>query len=176
MMRSWGLVTMTGAAQPCFGDVLTAAVTTPGPHTDITVAVASTTRYRGGDRIVLEPGTISEDTVLVETIPSSTVLLCRPEFGAALHAHANGAQILLSIACAEITVQARSTNANSIWMGTDGTITNVPAGSVIGEVYPSPLALIFQKRLSIGTNPIRTSDLWMAGTSPDVAIVSAEVV
>jgi hypothetical protein len=172
MIRSWGLVTLTGAAQPWFGDVTTAAVGLPNGDGLIPVTVASTTRYRVGDRFYLDPETNTQDILLVDTITSSTVLSCKSEGDAKTHTHGSGAVIQLSIPAAEINVQPLSTNTQTVFLGADNTVTNVPGGSVSREILPSspPSA-----NLSIGYNIMRTSDGWMVGTAGDKVIVAATV-
>ena len=66
MIRSWGKVTISGFAQPWFGDVLTAAVGLPNAGGIIPVPVASTTRYKVGDRIYLDPGQTNQDLLLID--------------------------------------------------------------------------------------------------------------
>ena len=78
MIRSWGQVTLTGSAQPLFGDTLTAAFSNLAPKNGFyIVTVASTTRYQVGDRIILGVGSGSPtNCLLVGQIPDSTHLYC----------------------------------------------------------------------------------------------------
>jgi hypothetical protein len=172
MIRSWGLVTLTGSAQPCFGDVTTAAVGLPLGNGTIPVTVASTTRYRVGDRIVLDPGQADADTLLVEVIPSATVLTCVSEGNAKTHTHVTGTIIELSIACAAILYTAVTGNAGNTWLGSDSTVTNTGGGSAF--TYLSPGA-----SYNLGFpqwNSIRSSEAWMAGPSGGSVGVAAIVV
>src|ERR1039458_1181473 len=95
MIRSWGLITLGATAVPCFGDVTTAAVGLPQGNGIIPVTVGSTTRYRVGDRIYLDPAAAGQDMLLIQHIFSSTVLWCVSEGGAPTHTHLSGATIQL---------------------------------------------------------------------------------
>lgn len=177
MIRSWGLVTFGTPAIPWFGDALTAAVTLPGPGIDITVTVASTTRYAQGDRIVLDPLQTNQDILLVDSIKSATVLLCRLEGGGTPHTHANGALLLLSIACADVLIQNLST-ADPVVLGTDNTVTLTPGGSayyVIAFRVTTAQPSQYNMSPSATHNINRTSDGWMIGTNGQTALVSARV-
>jgi hypothetical protein len=177
MIRSWGLVTLSGVAQPWFGDVTTAAVGLGSAAGIIPVTVASTTRYRVGDRIVLDPEQTNQDTLLVDTIPSGTVLNCRAEGGAKTHTHTDGAIIQLSIPCMDVILQSDA--AAVVWLGSDDTVTNVGAGSGFYALQPATApaeANTFRLAGSIGSvNVCRTSDGWMAGTAAQTVAVSAVV-
>ena len=174
MIRSWGLVTSSATAMPWFGDVTTAAVALPSNSGIIPVTVASTTRYRVGDRIVLDPDLTNADTLLVDTIPSATVLNCRIEGEAKSHTHANGAIIQLSIACMDVIIQG--VGSGEIVLGTDNTVTAVPGGSAFYILQPvtSPAQpAAFRLTTSTDYNTVRTSDGWMIGVG--TALVSAVV-
>ena len=175
MIRSWGLVTSTGTAQPWFGDVTTAAVGLPSNSGIIPVTVASTKRYRAGDRIVLDPEQTNQDTLLIDTIPSATVLNCRLEGNGTSHTHANGAIIQLSIACMDVIFDCVGTG--EIVLGTDNTVTAVPGGTAFKVLQPvtSPAQPnSFRLAGSIGgANTCRTSDGWMIGAG--TLLVSAVV-
>src|SRR5580693_7651050 len=108
MIRSWGQVTLTGAAQPLFGDVLTAAFSNLAQKNGFyTVKVASTTRYEIGDRIILGLGSASPTNVLmVGQILNSTTLLCTSEGDAPVSNWAINTLIALDIACAYIEIQS----------------------------------------------------------------------
>lgn len=177
MIRSWGLVALSGAAQPWFGDVTTAAIALPQGNGIIPVTVASTTRYRAGDRIVVAPGTASQDTLLVDTIPSATVLNCRSEGNGTTHVHVTSTIIQLSIACMDVIIQAIT--AAAVWLGSDNTVTNVGGGSAFYELEPFTAPAqpnVFRLAGSIGSdNTCRTSDGWMIGTGTQTVAVSAVV-
>ena len=175
MLRSWGIVSLSGSAQPWFGDKLTAAVALPLGGI-IAVTVASTAKYQGGDRILLDPGQTNQDALLVDQIFSATVLYCRSEGGALTHTHASNALILLSIACAEIIVTNLST-ANPVVLGSDNTVTVTPGGSAFTVLYESSTqASIFRLTNCVEFNAVRTSDGWMIGTSGQSVGVAAIVV
>lgn len=172
MIRSWGFVALTGAAQPLFGDVATAAIALPQGNGIIPVTVGSTTRYRAGDRIVVAPGTANQDTLLIDTIPSATVLNCRSEGNATTHVHVTATVIQLSIACGEILLTGGVANAGNTFVGSDSTVTNIGGGSAFTYVASGG-------SYNMGFpqwNSIRTSDAWVAGTAADTLGEAAIVV
>lgn len=186
MFRSWRVVTVAATAAPLFGDVTAAAVGLALGDGTIPVTVTDTTKYELGDRIVVAPeqlsagpvppaGTLIQDTLLVIGIPSATVLTCRSEGDAPTHTHPNGTQIMLSIACAEILVQAVVTNSADSYLGADKTVTNVPGGSVVYDLFKDG-SNPFRATHSVQMNAIRTSDLWLVGAAADKVIVGAEIV
>ena len=82
MIRSWGLQTITGAAQPLFGDKLTAAFKNlKQPNGFYFVPVAKASQYQIGDRIVLGFGGSSPtNCLMVNAVNTSTnVLSCISE-------------------------------------------------------------------------------------------------
>ena len=173
MWRSWRL-TAVGAAAPLFGDVLTAAFVAPvNSGIDPVVTVADTTKYQQGDRITLDPAGTTPDTVLVMAILSSTTMQVSSQ-GAPLHNHANGTVICLAIAAAEVVVQAPQANTASAWLGTDNTVTAAGAGNAIYELVKSLPP--FREAYDAGWNKVRTDELWIAGTSGDHYLASAEVI
>jgi hypothetical protein len=177
MIRSWGPTLLTGSAQPWFGDVLTAAVVPPtGQNNLINVTVASTTRYRVGDRIYLDPGQTTQDILLVSKIVSATVLGCQTE-GQTINAHANGALVQLCLAVIDVQIQAVDGNAGTVWLGSDKTVT-VKGGSAFRQLQKVAGGLIPADWQSTrgGTNNIaRTDDGWMIGTASDYVCMMAEV-
>jgi hypothetical protein len=179
MIRSWGAVTLTGAAQPVFGDVTTAAVGLPSGAGIIAVTVASTTRYRVGDRIYLDPFQANQDLLLVGGIASSTVLNCTSEGGAPTHTHTTSAIIMLSLACLDVIVQSGASAGHAIVLGSDNTVTATPGGSAFYVIQPFTAPAegnSFRLAGSIGnTDVCRTNDMWMIGTAADIALVSAVV-
>lgn len=174
MIRSWGQVTLTGNAQPLFGDVLTAAFSNLAPVNGFyTVKVASTTRYQVGDRIILGFGGASPTNVLlVGQIPNSTTLYCTSEGNAPVSNWVINTQIVLDIACATYIAQSRVANAGVIWLGSDNTVTNVGGGSAFWQVTQSGLAPFGVPQW----NCLRTSELWIAGTASDACGAAAIVV
>lgn len=176
MIRSWGLVALTGAAQPVFGDVTTAAVGLATQNGDIPVTVASTTRYKAGDRIYLAPGTGSQDLLLVDNIPSGTVLNCKAEGNVPTHVHASGIIVQLSLACMDVIVQLLGSHL--LVLGTDSTVTVVPGGSAFYVLEPATAPAqpnAFRLGTSTDNNTLRTEDEWMIGTAADTVLVSAIV-
>lgn len=169
MIRSWGLVTLGASAVPVFGDALAAAFNPPssGPGN---IQVASTTRYRGGDRITLAPGGGTQQTVLVQAVVDATHLQVMVEGGLALKAQANAAIIVLSNACYEIGIQSGAAGLGDQWIGTDGTVTNAGAGTAIWLLAKTaagtqPNSKVFDSWQ--GSNPDNTDAPWIAGTSTD---------
>lgn len=172
MVRSWGLVTLTGAAQPWFGDVTTAAMGLPSAAGIIQVTVAATKRYRVGDRIYVNPGQSDQDMLLVDTIPSATVLSCRSEGEAKTHTHVTSTILQLSIPCMDVILQSNA--AAAVWLGSDSTVT-AAGGSAFYRLDPTP-STPFRLAGSIGgANDVRSSDGWMIGTSSQTVAVSAIV-
>ena len=178
MIRSWGVVTLTGAAQPWFGDVLTAAVGLPQGNGVIPVTVASTTRYKVGDRIYLDPGQSNQDLLLVSKIASATVLNCISEGGMVTNTHAIGALVQLSLAVLDVQIQAVDGNAGTVWLGTDKTVT-VKGGSAfrqLQKVAAAGIPIEWREINGPGNNNIcRTEDGWMIGTASDYVCMAAVV-
>lgn len=172
MWRTFGLQTLSGTAQPLLGDKLTAALPIAPNGVDPILTVASTTNYQQGDRIVIDPGLNTQDEVLVITIKSSTQMQCSLQ-GATMHAHAVNAVLQLDIPAAEIIVQTSSGAANSVFLGTDSTVTNVGGGKAFYEVIPGQP---FRMTNSGQYNSVRTNDAWMAGTATQTVIVAAQVI
>lgn len=174
MIRSWGQVTLTGSAQPLFGDVLTAAFSNLAPTNGFyTVKVASTTRYQVGDRIILGVGSGSTtNCLMVGQIPNATTLYCTSEGNAPVSNWNNGTLIALDLACAYIEIQSTIGNAGIIWLGSDNTVTNVGGGSAFKQVTQGGSAPYGQPQW----NTIRTNELWFSGTASDKAGVSAVII
>jgi hypothetical protein len=180
MTRSWGKVTLAGtSAVPLFGDVTTAAFIPPAASTGIgKLTVASTTRYRAGDRIILNVATSPQYVVMVDTIASATVLNVRAEGNAVIPALATSNVIALSIACYEITVQGIDGNTASLWIGADSTVTNAGGGSAIFQI--AKVAASSQPNSKtwsayMGADCIQTNSKWIAGAASDAYVVSCEV-
>ena len=177
MIRSWGKVTVSGFAQPWFGDVLTAAVGLGNGAGIIPVTVALTTRYKVGDRIYLDPGQANQDLLLIDSIPSSTVLNCRSE-GQSTSTHANGALVQLHISVIDVQIQAVDGAAGAIWLGSDKTVTATGGGSAFRQLQKVTAGQTPNEwRSGYGSdhNEGMTSDGWMCGSSSDAATFMAEV-
>ena len=173
MWRTFRAQALTGAAQPIFGDKLTAAMAVPIDGVDPIITVADTTIYWDGDRITIDPDLANADTVRIIKRLTATTMQVNNE-GAPLHAHAVNAIIALSIPATEIIVSIKSrVGAGSIFLGTDNTVTNAGGGNVIYEVLPG---YPFRDTYTSNWNTERTDDLWMAGGISDSAIVAAQVV
>lgn len=173
MWRTFGAQTLNGNAQPLLGDKLTAALAVPLHGIDPILTVANTAIYQDGDRITIDPLQTNQDSVLVTSILSPTTMQCTSQ-GATIHAHAVNAILQLDLVCAEVMVQAKSTNANSLFLGTDNTVTSAGGGNVVQELTPGGTP--FRMTNSAQYNTVRTNDLWMAGTAAQIAIVAAQVI
>jgi hypothetical protein len=172
MIVTFGKQTLTGAAQPLFTDTLTASLAVPPHDVDPILTVADTTKYQVGFRISIDPGQSDVDLVKVVAILSPTTMRCSYE-GATGHPHAVNTVIGLAIAAAEITIQPSSGDANSVFLGTDNTVTNVGGGKTFYEVIPGQP---YRMTNSGQYNTVNTADAWMAGTSAQTVIVSALVI
>jgi hypothetical protein len=170
VIRSWGIVTLTGSAQPWFGDVTTAAFVPPKAGVLATVKVANSAKYQVGDRIVLGAGSAGANILIVSQIPSGGVtLLCESEGGAALSAWPNSTIIQLNIACSAIKLQPQQANTGVVYLGSDNTVTNTGGGSAF-----EALSQLAAESFGIPQfDTIRTSEGWMAGTANDKVGVAA---
>jgi len=169
---------LTGAAQPWFGDVLTAAVALPQGNGIIPVTVAATARYQVGDRIYLDPGQTSQDLLLVQQVYSSTVLYCISEGQKLTHTHTVGALVQLSLAVLDVQIQAVDGNSGAVWLGSDRTVT-VKGGSAFRQLQKVAAAAVpqdYREANGPGNNNIvRTEDGWMIGTASDYVCMAAVV-
>lgn len=156
MIRSWGITVLTGAAQPVFGDVLTAAFVPPTGNNFGVLTVASTTRYQVGDRIILGAGNAAPNVVMVQGIKDATHLNVVAEAGGTLKPWVNGTLIALAIACFKIEVNPVAGDGAAVWIGSDNTVTAAPAGSAFAQI---PWSI----EKSTGQNPINTDCAWMIG-------------
>jgi hypothetical protein len=178
MIRSWGKVQLSGFAQPWFGDTLTAAVALPRGDGTIVVTVGSTTRYKIGDRIYLDPGKSNQDLLLIQTIQSSTVLICISEGGATTNTHANGALVQLHLSVIDVQIQALDGNAGAVWLGSDSTVTATGGGSAfrqLQKVTAGQTPNEWRSGYGADHDIAMTSDGWFCGTSTDYALFMAEV-
>ena len=172
MIVTFGKQTLTGSAQPLFTDKITAALGVPPNNIDPIVTVADTTIYQVGFRFTIEPGTANQDSLKVVRILTATTMQCSYE-GATPHAHALNSVIALAISAAEIIVQASNADQNSVFLGTDNTVTNVGGGHTFAEVLPG---YPYRMTGSGQYNTVMTTDAWMAGTTGQTVIVSALVI
>jgi hypothetical protein len=174
MIRSWGQVTLTGNAQPLFGDVLTAALNNVKPTNGFyIVTVGSTTRYQVGDRIIVGLGSGNKtNCLLIGQVEDATHLYCTSEGDAPISAWAIGTLIALDIACAYVEIQSTLGNAGLIWLGSDSTVTNVGGGSAFKQITQAGSAPYGIPQW----NTLRTNEFWFAGTLNDKAGVSAVVI
>lgn len=170
MQRTFGLQTLTGSAQPLFGDAMTAAMVLPLHHNVGTITVADSSKYQAGDRILLDPGAADQDIVLVQAKPTGTTLSVVSEGDAPLHPHANGTVMALSIPVADVVVQANFGTTNPQYLGQDNTVTSAGAGKV---VYVVTVNTPYRATYAAGWNTVRTSDFWIAGTAADKFVASA---
>ena len=178
MIRSFGLQTLGAAAQPLFGDKLTAAMPIPAAGIDPIATVANTAIYQVGDRITIDPQQANVDTLLVAVILSSTTMQLSSQ-GAPIHTHSTNAIIALAIPCAEMIVQLSDGTSGNAFLGSDNTVTSVPGGSVFQILYKTAAAtptVSFRFTNSVAFNSIRTDDCWIIGTTGNTFIASAEIV
>ena len=170
MWRTFRKQALTGSAQPIFGDKLTAAMAVPINGVDPVITVADTTIYWEGDRITIDAGQATADTVRIIKKLTATTMQVNNE-GAPLHAHAVNAIIALAIPATEILI---SGNGGAVYLGTDNTVTSTGGGNVIYEILPGAS---FRDTYTANWNTVRTDDLWMAGGGvSDSAIVAAQVI
>ena len=175
MIISWGLQTLTGNAQPLFGDVLTAAfVNLQATNGFYFVNVAKASQYQIGDRIILGYGGASPtNCLMVSGVNTGTnTLSCQSEGNAPVSAWPVGTQIVLDNACAQLSVQAPSSNTGGVWFGSDSTVTNVGGGSAFALIVPGGSYSFGEA----GWNTIRTSEAWMSGILRDVVGVMAIII
>lgn len=173
MIRSWGVQTLNGNAQPIFGDALTAAFTPVAGRERQYLSVASTSKYQVGDRIRVGYGSAGANIVIVDAITSPTVLQVRSEGNAPLSAWANGTILALDLVCADIYLQYFSSEVHVVWVGTDLTVTNTGGGTAFRQILPG-------SDWHLNPNPQwnmhRTTDATMAGTNADTVGVMCVVV
>lgn len=170
MFRTFGVVTLSGSAQPLLPDKLTAAMAIPPSGVDPIITVADTTKYQDGDRITLDPGNADADTVLVTAILTSTTMRVTSQ-GAPYHAHANNTVIALDL-CSGIILISPIANSGNLWIGADKTVTNAGGGSAF-------LPLVGGTFYNLGQgqwNVVRTTDMWMAGVLNDTVAIGVYVV
>lgn len=178
MMRTFGVQTLTGTAQPLFGDKLTAAMAIPPQGIDAIATVANTAIYQQGDRFIVDPMQTNRDTFLVTNIINSTTMQVSSQ-GAPQHAHAANALIALADSCAEVIAQLLDGTAANAVLGADNTVTATPGGNAVYVLYKTAAGtptVPFRMTNSVAFNEVRTDDLWIIGTAADKFIASAVVV
>lgn len=181
MVRTWGFQTVSGNAQPLFGDVLSAAFSGQAASKSGLYAVSvaavlfgTSPKYMQGDRIVLGfGGSTPTNILLVQTVDTvHNILYCKSEGDAPVAAWAINTQIALSISCAQIAINSKLSNAGNIEIGNDSTVTNTGGGSAFAEATPGG-------SYSYGIaqfNALLTTELWFAGTANDAAGVAAIII
>ena len=178
-LRTLGVVTGTGAAQPVIGDVLTAAMLAPTAGVDTLITVASTALYMVGDRIYVEPGTLNRTCYKITQIVSATTMRGSLE-GAPGKAHVTGSIVQLAIACCDLVVQPVPGGSANATIGADNTLTATPGGSAIFTIEKVAVnTLPNEWRMNTagvnGQNPFNTSEAWMILGSGDKALTYALV-
>lgn len=164
MLRSFGLQTLTGSAQPLFADKITTGFIPPLDQSKaFNLVVANSAIYQDGDRIILGAGSAGANVILVIGQPTGTTLLCMSEGGAKVAAWPINTLIELDIACAEIIINAIVGNAGTTWLGSDNSVTNLGGGTAFAGINGGA-------SFNLGLpqwNTIRTSEGWIAGTLND---------
>lgn len=178
-LRTFGVQTLTGSAQPVLGDVLTAALPIPpDPTVDPIATVANTALYQVGDRITVDPYQANQDSYRVSRILSATTMQLSLE-GTQGHAHATNAIIALAINSADIVIQELDGNAAAIVIGSDNTVTSVPGGNacyVLQKATSPTQANGFKLTNSTQGDNVNTADLWVIGTAADKYLAYALVI
>jgi hypothetical protein len=179
VIRSWGFQTITGAAQPLFGDKTTAAFKNNGQvygritntSGEYTVSVAKASLYQLGDRIILGAGSPGANVLLVGGINTVTnILTCTSEGDAPVANWPSGTAIALSVHCYGILVSGLSGNLDSVWVGSDQTVTNAGGGSAffeVAKVAAGAPQTPFTFWKYDGADPLNTNEVWVAGTAAD---------
>jgi hypothetical protein len=181
MIISWRKHTMTGSAEPVFGDSITSAFSgLPNPDNNnlYTLAVGDSSLYQEGFRILLGAGSAGATVLNVEKIIDSTHIGVSSPFNQAPKAWGSGTIIALDMPCAQIWIQGQDGNAASIWIGTDNTVTNAGGGSAFREIQKVATSGIPDKFdiANDGPGPNNNSTLlWMAGTASDHALIGCRI-
>lgn len=182
-LRSFGVQTLLGTAQPVLSDVTTAAVAVPPDGVDAYIPVANNLYYQVGDRIVLEPGTTNQDSYKVTAkrtaagATSTTFLQCSLE-GATGHAHASGVQIAIAIPAIDVVVTPVDGGAGPVIIGADNTVTVTPGGSCctrLDKTAAGTQANSWHMAGGVDHNIVDSADAWMIGTLNDLVFVYALV-
>jgi hypothetical protein len=183
MIRTWGFQTIavTGTAQPFFGDKITAAFSNiQQPNGFYFVTVANGARYQIGDRIILGYGSAGQNCLLVGGV-NSNVLSCVSEGNSPVSNWAINSRIALDIGCFGLIVTLLSGATGSLWIGADSTVSFSganPAGSAFFEVGKvtagtPQIPFVWMGNSPTGSNPLRTTEGWVAGNNPDLFSVAA---
>lgn len=182
-LRSFGVQTLTGVAQPVMSDVTTAAVLVPPSGVDAYITVASNTFYQVGDRIVLEPRTTNQDSYRVIAkvtgtgSSSTTVMQCSLEGGSG-HAHASGVVIQIAIPAIDVVVTPVDGGAGPVFIGADNTVTVSNGGTVctrLDKTAAGTQANAWHMAGGTDHNIVDTAEAWMIGTLADLVYVYALV-
>lgn len=180
MVRTFGVQTLGAAAQPWFSDALTAAIAAQPNNgndnqTPTLIKVADTTKYRVGDYLVLGAGTATQERVGINRIVDATtlgVVLC-------YKAHASGDLIALDLYCYNVSIQLLDGGTGVAYLGTDNTVTAVPAGNAFYElqkVAAAALPSVWNYSPSGASDCRQSSDGWIVGTAGDKYLAAAYVV
>lgn len=182
-IRQLGVQTLTGSAQPLMSDVTTAASVLPPDGVDMYIQVASNAIYQDGDRLILAPGTASQDSVKVVGFQTpagatSTVYLQCSLEGANGHAHGTGTVIQLAINAIDVVVSPVEGGAAAVVIGADNTVTATPGGSAIYRLDKTTAGTqpnIWHMAGGVDHNVVNSADAWMIGTAADKVFVYALV-
>ena len=180
----YGVQTVSGSAQPCFGSAVTAAVTPPpdpfsnqlGPgsnETQCNLTVTSTKGFLPGDRVAVgptaafKPGIVAAGSIpdqgTVKSITSGTVMVVQ---GLKQSHAATGEWCVLNEDAGEIRI--RFLGMNLLYIANAGTVSATDL-SVIDVLTPGNLF----DTVSIGTTQAdQTSAYWIFGTSSDTFVAS----
>lgn len=181
MIRTFGVQTLGAAAQPWFVDALTALILAQPQNANnqqavTTIAVASTTKYRVGDYLVLDAGAAGQERVgpIVQILSATTM-----NVQGVVNAHASAAVISLDIFCFNVSIQLVDGGTGAAYLGTDHTVTNAPGGSVFFElqkVAAGSVPAVWEYTEGINFDGVKSGDGWIAGTSGDKYLATAYVI
>lgn len=172
-------IASSSAAQPVFGTTATAAVSptydqfagnvTGANPSMTTLTVASTSGFYPGDYVLVaasyQLGAASPNLGQVKTIVSSTSLIVE----GLNQSVPNGAFVILSETAESITIQPKSTNAGSLYIGTSyKTSATDPSVIYVLSASSSP----FHAETSGRGHAYSTANYWIAGTLSDVFTAS----
>lgn len=182
-LRGCGKVILTGTAQPLFGTTTTAAINpTPDRYTGQfdprsqastgTVTVTTIQYFRVGDHCQLGPAGGPYDSCKITSItvgssPAGTIGL-----QGLTKSHASGEWLILSKACAQITITPDVTTA-VIYIGEDNTVG--AASLTLIAQFPTAAAAstaVYQIGSPSTGNVVDTPNIWLLGTSGDAIIPS----
>lgn len=167
-IRTFGVQTLTGTAQPWFGDALTAAVIAQPQNVSnyqakTIISVASTTKYRVGDYLIVDPGTANREGCGIAGIPSATTLMV----SGLTKAHASAALVALNIKCFNVVIQ--NIGGTALYLGSDQTVTNVPGGSAFSYISIGG----YWNYGYFNYNGLRSADGWIVGTAASTYLAYA---